>query len=88
MTAASSCASVAELVLFAEELLLEGVEELELDDELEILLDELPDGLEELGVDDAGEPPEQPASIEQASKADNKTAAIFLRIKKYLLESE
>ena len=71
--------------LLEEESLLEGWD---IDEALELLDDAPPDGLEELGVDDDGEPPEQPASIEQASKADNKTAAIFLRIKKYLLESE
>lgn len=61
-----------------EELLLE---ELEFAVELELLVDELLDGLDELGVEeDAGEP-EQPVRTAQAIAAANTTAAIFFRMR-------
>lgn len=64
-----------------EELLLEELEEPEFAVELELLVDELLDGLEELGVEeDAGEP-EQPVKTAQAIAAANTAAAIFFRMK-------
>ena len=64
-----------------EELLLEGLEEPEFAVELELLVDELLDGLEELGVEeDAGES-EQPVKTAQAIADANTTAAIFFRMK-------
>lgn len=65
----------------AEELLLEELEEPEFSVELELLADALPDGLEELGEDGAGEPPEQPVKTAQAIVAAKRTAAILFRMK-------